>query len=53
MTIPNNAELLLIEAAKIDSVCYAYTRGLLQLGGFTGVRNALSWPVSPTLNESF
>ena len=53
MTIPYDAELLLIGAANIDSGCYAYTWGFLQLGRFTGVRNALSRPVSLTLNESF
>ena len=40
-------EPLSIGVADIDSGRYAYTRGLT-VGRFTGVRNALLWPVSPT-----
>ena len=41
-------EMLSVRSANIVAGRYAYTRDLLQLGGFTGVPNVPSWPMSPT-----
>ena len=41
-------EMLSVGSANIVAGRYAYTWDLLQLGGFTGVPNVPSWPMSPT-----
>ena len=40
--------MLSVRSANIVVGRHAYTRDLLQLGGFTGVPNVPSWPMSPT-----